>query len=216
MTLLYLVRHADHEFVGRGLAGRLDTPLNADGCAQADRLARWFARERVTALWSSPLPRTRQTAEPIAHALNLPVHTADELLEVDFGAWTGRDFADLDGDPLWRHWNGARSLARVPGGESIAEVQTRMVGFINRLCADDPEGNIVLVSHGDPIRAAIAYYLGVPVDLFLRIEVSPASISVLAIDGWTPRVLRLNGAVGNGNMGDSGNMGDDGSMAPAS
>lgn len=209
MTLLYLVRHADHDWVGRGIAGRMGTPLNAEGRVQAERLGRWFGRERVTGqgatgLWASPLPRTQQTAEPIARALGLPIRTADDLLEVEFGAWTGRDFPDLDPDPAWRHWNGARSLARAPGGETIAEVQGRMVGFINRLCSDDPDGIHVLVSHGDPIRAAVAYYLGVPIDLFLRIEVSPASISVLAIDGWTPRVLRLNGTF------------DDGSMAPAS
>lgn len=209
MTLLHLVRHADHDWIGRGIAGRMDTSLNETGRAQAEQLGRWFARQRatgqrVTSLWASPLPRTQQTAEPIARALNLPVRTADALLEVEFGAWTGRDFPELDADPEWRRWNGARSLARPPGGETTLEVQARMVGFINRLCADDPQGIHVLVSHGDAIRAAIAYYLGVPIDLFLRIEVSPASISVLAIDGWTPKVLRLNGSS------------DDGSMAPAS
>ncbi|WP_448207334.1 histidine phosphatase family protein [Azospirillum sp. sgz302134] len=204
MTQVYLVRHADHEFVGRGLAGRMDTPLNEQGRAQADALGRWFARERVTAVWSSPLPRTRQTAEPIARTHGLPVRTHDALLEVDFGAWAGRDFAELEQDPAWRHWNGARGLARAPGGETIAEVQARMVGFINGLCAEDPDGSLVLLSHGDPIRAALAYYLGVAIDLFLRIEVCPASISVLAIDGWTPKVLRLNGSI------------EDGSVAPAS
>ncbi|MBP2294228.1 histidine phosphatase family protein [Azospirillum rugosum] len=214
MTILYLVRHADHDWIGRGIAGRMDTSLNDTGRQQAERLGRWFARERaaglwaggqqVTGLWASPLPRTQQTAEPIARALGLPIQTADALLEVEFGAWTGRDFPDLDADPAWRQWNGARSLARAPGGETTLEVQARMVGFLNRLCADDPGGIHVLVSHGDAIRAALAYYLGVPIDLFLRIEVSPASISVLAIDGWTPKVLRLNGSS------------DDGSMAPAS
>lgn len=202
MTLVYLVRHADHEFVGRGLAGRMGTPLDADGRVQAERLGHWFARERVTAVWSSPLPRTQETAKPIARGQGQAVRTADALVEVDFGAWTGRDFTDLNEEGAWRHWNGARSLARPPGGESMAEVQARMAGFINRLVAEDPDGAHVLVSHGDPIRAALAYYLGVPIDLFLRIEVSPASISVLSIDGWTPRVLRLNGTF------------DDGSIAP--
>lgn len=210
MTVIHLVRHADHDWVGRGLAGRMDTPLNAAGRAQAERLGRWYAGKRVAALWASPLPRTQQTAEPIARALNLPIRSADDLVEVEFGAWTGRDFTDLDGDPDWRRWNGARSLAQPPGGETIPEVQARMVGFISRLCADDPEGIHVLVGHGDPIRAALAYYLGVAVDLFLRIEVSPASISVLAIDGWTPKVLRLNQTLGDGTFD------DDGSMAPAS
>ncbi|MCW2236228.1 histidine phosphatase family protein [Azospirillum canadense] len=215
MTLLYLVRHADHDWIGRGIAGRMDTSLNDTGRAQAERLGRWFARQRAagqraSGLWASPLPRTQQTAEPIARALDLPIQTADALVEVEFGAWTGRDFPDLDADPAWRQWNGARSLARAPGGETTLEVQARMVGFLNRLCADDPDGIHVLVSHGDAIRAALAYYLGVSIDLFLRIEVSPASMSVLAIDGWTPKVLRLNQTL------DDGTLDDDGSMAPAS
>ncbi len=204
MTRLYLVRHAEHDLVGRGLAGRADTPLNAAGRAQAERLGRWFARERPTALWTSPLPRARQTAEAIARGTGLAVGEAEALTEVDFGAWTGCGFDALEEDPVWRRWNAARALARAPGGEAMAEVQARMVGFLNRLCDSDPGGAHALVGHGDPIRAALAYYLGVPIDLFLRIEVSPASISVLAIDGWTPRVLRLNGTF------------DEGSIAPAS
>lgn len=200
MARICLVRHADHDWIGRGIAGRMDVSINDGGRVQAERLGHWPTREGVTALWSSPLPRTRQTAAPLAAATGLPVRTADALLEVDFGAWTGRDFTDLDGDPGWRRWNGVRSLAPPPGGEAIGEVQARMVGFINRIVADDPEGVQVLVSHGDPIRAALAYHVGTAIDLFLRIEVSPASVSVLSIDGWTSRVLRLNGTFDDGSV----------------
>lgn len=206
MTLVHLVRHADHDYVGRGLAGRMAVPLNEGGRAQAERLARRLSRERVTSVWASPLRRTVETAEPVARALGLSLQTDDALQEVEFGAWTGRSFAELENDPDWRHWNAARSLHRPPGGESMAEVQARMVGFINRLAREGqggPDGAHVLVGHADPIRAALAYYLGVPLDLFLRIEVSPASISVLALDSWGPRVLRVNGTL------------DDGSIAPA-
>ncbi|HEY0832322.1 MAG TPA: histidine phosphatase family protein [Azospirillum sp.] len=207
MTTVHLVRHADHDMVGKGLAGRMAVPLNAAGHAQAARLAGWFARQPVTSVWSSPLCRTMETAEPIARRLGLAARTDDALLEVDFGAWEGRDFAELEGDPAWRRWNGARARARAPGGESIAEVQARMCGFINRHCDADPDGTLVLVSHGDPIRAALAYYLGVPIDLFLRIEVAPASVSVLAIDGWGPRVLCLNRTMQDGPTTDGADSG---------
>jgi probable phosphoglycerate mutase len=203
MTLVYLVRHADHDYVGRGLAGRLGVPLNAAGRVQAERLGRWFGRERVSAVWSSPLPRTLDTAAPIARAHGLPVREADALLEVEFGAWTGKEFAALEDDADWQRWNGIRSLSRPPGGESMSEVQGRMVDFINQLRNDDPDGAHVLVGHGDPIRVALAYYLGVAIDLFLRIEVSPASISVLSMEPWGPCVLRVNGSS------------DEGSIAPA-
>jgi len=200
MTTVYLVRHTDHDWVGRGLAGRMPVPLNDAGLAQAEALGRWFAHRRVDGVWASPLPRTRQTAAPIARAHGLEVRDSDALLEVDFGAWEGKDFAGLEHDPAWRRWNGARGRARAPGGETIAEVQARMVGLINALCDDDSEGHHVLVGHGDPIRAALAYYLGVPIDLFLRIEVFPGSVSVLAIDGWTARVLRVNAGIDDGSL----------------
>ena len=207
MTTVFLVRHADHDMVGQGLAGRLAVPLNAAGHGQAARLAGWFARQPVTAVWSSPLRRTLETAEPIARGLGLAVDTDDALLEVDFGAWEGKSFAELDEHPAWRRWNGARARARAPGGETIAEVQARLCGFINDRCDEAPDGTLVLVSHGDPIRAALAYYLGVPIDLFLRIEVAPASVSVLAIDGWGPRVLCLNQTIEHGPTTDGADSG---------
>ncbi|WP_431857747.1 histidine phosphatase family protein [Azospirillum sp.] len=200
MTSIHLIRHTDHDWVARGLAGRMPVPLNADGVRQAEALGRWYAGRRVDGVWSSPLPRTRQTAEPIARPHGLTVQAADALLEVDFGAWEGRDFADLENDPAWRRWNGSRGRARAPGGETIAAVQARMCGFINDLCDRDPEGTHALVSHGDPIRAALAYYLGVPIDLFLRLEVYPGSVSVLSIDGWGPRVERVNLTIGDGGI----------------
>jgi len=200
MTSIHLIRHTDHDWIERGLAGRLAVPLNDDGVRQAEALGRWYAGQRVECLWASPLRRTMQTADPIARALGLEIRTADELLEVDFGAWEGKEFIDLDHDPAWPRWNTARGRARAPGGETIAAVQARVCGFINDLCDRDPHGSHVLVSHGDPIRAALAYYLGVPIDLFLRIEVYPGSISLLAIDGCAPRILRMNGSVEDGSL----------------
>ncbi|HYG87125.1 MAG TPA: histidine phosphatase family protein [Azospirillum sp.] len=200
MTTVYLVRHTDHDWVDRGLAGRLPISLNDAGRTQAEALGRWFARRRVDAVWASPLPRTQQTAEPIARHHGLAVRPVDALLEVDFGAWQGKEFTELDRDPAWPRWNAARGRARPPGGETISEVQARMAGFINALGDDDPEGHHVLVGHGDPIRAALAYYLGVAIDLFLRIEVFPGSVSVLAIDGWSPRVLCVNGSIEDGSI----------------
>ncbi|WP_051341002.1 histidine phosphatase family protein [Azospirillum halopraeferens] len=201
MTTLHLIRHGDHDWIGRGLAARLDVPLNEEGRAQAAALARHYRGRRVDAVWASPLRRTVETATPVADALGLELRTADALLEVDFGAWSGRSFADLEEDPEWRRWNGARSRVRAPGGETIAEVQARAVGFLNRLCDDDPGGVHVVVGHGDPIRAVLAYYLGVPIDLFLRIEVSPAAISVLSVDGWGPRVLHVNASIDDRKIG---------------
>ena len=195
MALFHLVRHADHGLIGRVLAGRMaGVGLDGHGPAQARRLARHFAAQGVDAVHASPLERTMQTAQPIAAACGAPLHSAEPLLELDFGDWTGRSFAELDGQPDWHLWNGARSQTRPPGGETMVAVQARACGFINDLAAARPDGRFVLVSHADVIRAVIAYYLGTPIDLFLRVEVSPASVSVLSMDGWTPRLLGINHA----------------------
>jgi probable phosphoglycerate mutase len=193
MALFHLVRHADHGLIGRALAGRMaGVGLGGAGPAQARRLARHFAEEGADAVYASPLERTVETARPIADACAVPLRTAEPLLEVDFGDWTGLSFAELDERAEWRRWNGARSQTRPPGGESMVEVQARACRFINDLADRSPEGRFVLVSHADVIRAVLAYYLGVAIDLFLRVEVSPASVSVLSMDGWTPRLLGIN------------------------
>ena len=182
MTRFYLVRHGAHDLLGRALAGRMPgVGLNAEGRAQAERLAAHFAAVRPTAVISSPLQRTVETAQPIASRLGLELELESGLLEIDFGAWTGRAFTELDGDPAWPLFNNARSLVAIPGGESLIDVQTRMVATLRRLAADRPEASLVLVGHGDPLKSAIAYFLGVPIDLQRRIEIAPGSISDLEL-----------------------------------
>lgn len=195
MTIFHLVRHAQHDRLGRGLAGREDVPLSPAGLAQAERLADRLERERPDILQSSPMLRTRQTAEPLARRLGAAVETACAVQEIDFGAWTGRSFEELGRDPAWHRWNAVRSAARAPGGEAMFEVQSRFVAHLMALHAERPDARIALFSHGDPIRAVLAHWLGAPLDLFLRIEVSPASVSTILLDAGGPRVLRINEAV---------------------
>jgi probable phosphoglycerate mutase len=178
LTRFYLVRHGAHDLLGRALAGRMPgVPLNEEGRAQAERLAAHFARLRPDAILSSPLQRTLETAQPIAARLGIEVEREEGLLEIDFGHWTGRAFTELDGDPAWPLFNTARSLVAIPGGESLIDVQTRMVATLRRLAAQRPGASLVVVGHGDPLKSAIAYFLGVPIDLLRRIELAPASVS---------------------------------------
>lgn len=193
MALFHLVRHGEHELQNRVLAGRMEgVGLSAAGVAQVDALVRHFVRTGIDAVYASPLQRTRETAAPIAAACGVPLALSDSLLEVDFGAWTGLSHGDLEHLPDWQRWNAARSLCRAPGGETIAEVQARMAGFLNALAAERPEGRFVVVSHAESIRAALAYYLGMAVDLFLRVDVSPGCTSVLGVDAWGVTVQRIN------------------------
>lgn len=195
-TTVYLVRHAAHDRVDSVLCGRMPgVGLGEDGRWQAEALARHFSRKAVDAVWTSPVQRARETAEPIAVGLGLIAWDSDALCEIDFGAWTGRDFAVLRDDPRWRRWNEARGSERPPGGESMAEAQARAMGELERAREEHPDGRVVLVSHGDVIKAMVAGVLGLPLDAHGRFDIAPASVSALAVWEGGGKVLRMNETV---------------------
>jgi probable phosphoglycerate mutase len=194
MTALVLIRHALCDSVGRSIAGRgWGIHLNASGRGQAEALATRLAGLPISAIYSSPLERAQETAEPVARRLGLEVETDPGLNEVDFGDWTGRTLAELDGTPGWLAFNRERSTTRIPGGELIGEVLARALEACHRISRrhQNPGAVLALVSHGDVLRALIAHFTGIPLDLMQRIEISPASVSVLSI-GPAPRLLLLN------------------------
>jgi broad specificity phosphatase PhoE len=196
---VFLVRHAAHDRVDSVLCGRMPgVGLGEAGRRQAEALARRFAAAGgggVDAVWTSPLQRARETAEPVAARIGLPVRVSGALCEIDFGAWTGQAFDALRDDPRWRRWNEARAGGRPPGGESMAEAQARAVGEVERARAEHPDGAVVLVSHGDVIKAVLAGVLGLSLDAHARFEISPASVSALAVWDGGGKVLSMNEAV---------------------
>lgn len=190
---VFLLRHAAHDTVGSGLAGRAPgITLGPDGLAQAGRLARRMAGQTLAAIYASPRERTRQTADAVAEGRSLDVTIASELDEIDFGRWSGNTFDTLNQDPLWRQWNAARSVARTPGGESVLDVQRRVVGLIERAATAHAGHAIALVSHADVIKAAVSYHLGLPVDAWQRFDIAPASVTVIDVGDWGARLLTLN------------------------
>jgi probable phosphoglycerate mutase len=196
MTKFFLIRHGANDFVGKSIAGRMPAVhLNAEGRGQSERLAEKLSRESIKKIFSSPLERTLETAEPLAKKLGLEIQLADALLEIDFGDWTGKTLDELAPIPLWQKWNSFRSATRIPGGEMIVEVQSRMVAQIEKLRREFPEGALAIFSHGDPIRSVLTHFLGMPLDFFARIEISPASVSTLALDDSGAHVLGLNECV---------------------
>lgn len=193
MTTFLLIRHATHALLKRTLVGRTPgVPLDDEGREQAARLAERLANLKPLALYSSPVQRAVETAAPLSERWGLPVQVAEEFSELDFGEWAGRDFSDLDELKQWEYFNTYRSGTRPPGGESMLEVQARAVTSLQRLHAEHPGSLIAIVSHGDVIRAMLNYYLGAPLDLFRRLEISPASVSVLDLQDWGPHVLLVN------------------------
>ena len=195
MTTFLLIRHAYCDPVGVAIAGRAPgVHLNDRGLAEADALGTRLSALRITAVYSSPLERSVETAAAIAREQHLRVETAPGLLEINFGEWTGKRLAELDQLPEWKTFNRYRSGTRIPGGETMAEVLVRALAEMTRIRAAHPDANslVAVVSHGDVLRALIAHFLGIPSDLFQRIELSPASVSVLALEQYGPRLLLMN------------------------
>lgn len=193
MTRVLLARHGEHDLLGRRLAGRMPgVSVNAAGAEQSRRLAERLARAELAAVYSSPLERTRETAAIVAARHRLEVRTSDPFLELDFGSWTGLTFAELEADPLWQRFNAFRSSTRAPGGELMLEVQRRTVDELERLRDRHPGETVMVVSHADTIRAALVHALGMPLDLFWRLEVDTGSVSVIELDDRATRVLRVN------------------------
>jgi ribonuclease H / adenosylcobalamin/alpha-ribazole phosphatase len=191
VTIIHLVRHGSHVLPPGVLAGRMPgVGLSDEGRLQARRAADRLSGEAVGAVHCSPLERTRETAAIIADRLSVtPIHV-DALTEIDFGGWTGRTFEDLDRESDWRRWNHFRTGSRPPGGETMLEAQARALRHIETLT---PGNATVLVSHCDVIRAVLTHWLGMPMDMLLRLEIAPGSISTVEIGPWGPRILRING-----------------------
>ena len=193
MTLLLLVRHGMTDATGHKLSGR--TPglhLNAVGRTQSEELAGRLEGLKVHAVYSSPLERCRETASPLAAANGLRVRQRSRLAEVDYGDWTNRSLKQLSRTKLWATVQGSPSTVRFPSGESLLEVQRRMIAESEALASEHADSAIALFSHGDPLRLLLAHYLGLHIDLFQRLVVSPASVSVVAISPHGPHVLRMN------------------------
>jgi probable phosphoglycerate mutase len=190
VTRLVLVRHALHDWIGRGVAGRMPgVALNAKGREQAEALAAALPLDAVDALYSSPQQRAQETAAFIARRLKLDVRAAPEFDEIDFGEWTGRTFAELDaGAPGWSDWVDRRGSARAPGGEAFAQVRDRVVEGARRLQREHASGTVLVVTHGDPVKALIATHLSMPLDELESFDVACASLSVIELGdangGW--------------------------------
>jgi probable phosphoglycerate mutase len=196
MTVFYLIRHGQNEYLGKGkLAGRMpDIHLSAEGHQQAEALADVLAPIKFKAIYASPLERAVETAAPLARAKGKDVIIREGLLEIGYGSWQGQSLKALQRRKLWPLIQNSPSLARFPGGESFPEAQARVVSELEtlRLLPGNKKGNIACVFHSDPIKLAIAHYLGQPLDLFQRLMIAPASISVLGVSTKGIHIMGLN------------------------
>lgn len=200
MVTVLLIRHATCDHIGRRIAGRAPgTHLDPHGRAEAERLGRAMARNsqnglyRLAALYCGPLERARETAEILGRAIGTPVYEASGLDEMDFGEWTGRTLEELATDPRWRAFNAARGATRIPGGEHMSEAVDRAMAELGRLERLHPGATVGAVSHGDVIRGILLRGLRMELDDVHRLEIAPASVSVIELaEGEPRRVIVLN------------------------
>ena len=201
MATVLLVRHGRTTANATGLlAGRTaGVALDAVGRQQAARTAERIAAVPLAALVSSPLERCRQTSRALLDRQPGTPETRIEraITECDYGEWQGRKLADLAKEPLWRTVQANPSGVVFPGGESMQGMQSRAVAAIRRIDAEveaahGPAAVWVAVSHGDVIKSVLADALGMHLDLFQRISVGPASVSIVRYGEQRPEVVASN------------------------
>lgn len=193
MTIFFLVRHASCDGLGQVLWGlTVGVWLNEMGKAQAQRLAQRFRGLKLDALYSSPLERARETAEAIADVTQLEVQQNPAFKEIDFGEWSGKSLEALSGDERWHRFNSQRSVTRIPGGDLFLDVQTRAISELERLARQYSAARIAIVSHADVIKAVVGYIAGTPIDLLQRIEISPCSVTIVAMHEQATKLLAVN------------------------
>ena len=165
--------------------------INQEGEEQARRLSAL----QVDAIYSSPLERTVETATPLAEHLRLPIQIDEAFSEVNFGDWSGKTIAELGAMQEWKLFLQFRSSLRLPGGESMLEVQRRVVDEVAHLARVYPEKTVAVFSHADVIKAAVLHYAGAPLDLMDRIEIYPASITRIRLFDWGVKIESVNESV---------------------
>jgi probable phosphomutase (TIGR03848 family) len=194
MALILLVRHGENEYTRTGrLAGwTKGVSLNEGGQKQAQALVGRLKPLPIKHIYSSPLQRARETAAPLAEARGLKVEVRDGLGEVGYGEWTGKSLKRLARTKLWRVVQGLPSAMQFPEGETMRGAQLRLVDALERIARAHPKDLVAVFSHSDPIKLAVAFYLGVPLDLFQRIQIQTCSVTVLRLGQGAPSLVKLN------------------------
>lgn len=184
-TRIFLVRHGRTALNAQGrFRGRRDVPLDEQGLADAAEAARRLARVRLAAVYTSPLLRTRQTAEAVAASSGAPIVVEPDLIDLDHGRWEGLtpgEAAALDPDAFERFRSDPRA-AEAPDGERLAEGEARVLATLWRIGARHPGGACAAVSHEIPIRLAIAHLADVRGPAVWDLPVATGSVTELRFE----------------------------------
>jgi len=192
---IVLIRHAHSTANAAGvLSGQMpNVHLSKSGQEQAERLAERLGKLTISQVQVSPMDRCTETLAPwlAKYGKNVTLLTEPNLIEVDYGKWSGKKLSTLSRAKLWRKVQGQPSAVTFPEGESLAQMQVRAMKTVHDFFASDLELTI-MVSHGDVIKAIVASSMGMHLDDFQRIVIDPASITILESNGGAIRLTRLN------------------------
>lgn len=196
MKQIILIRHGQNSMVGKRLAGWLPgVHLNEVGKAQAAALAKRLRPQqgKIHALYSSPLERTMQTAQYLADALALPIEPLEEIAEVRYGEWEGQSIHELAKLDEWKIVQAFPSAMQFPAGERMRDFQMRGIAAVEKIASRlEDKQRAIIVGHADIIKAIAAHYAGMHFDLFQRLVISPASMTIIGLTPYAPRLICLN------------------------
>jgi probable phosphomutase (TIGR03848 family) len=196
MTLLLLIRHGENNFVKTGkMAGRIPgVHLNERGQKQAQALGEALLGVPIKAVYASPLERAMETATPIAESHKLKIVQEPYLMDTDIGKWQGRSWKLLALKKEWKIVQHAPSRFRFPEGESFPECQLRIVNVLERIVQTHkkPQDVVAVVFHADPIKLAVAHFLGMSLDHFQRLGCDTGSVTALHVNEMGAHLLKLN------------------------
>jgi broad specificity phosphatase PhoE len=190
-----LVRHGETEWntIKRIQGGASDTPLSETGRRQASGLALRLKDENLRAIYSSPLQRALHTAQNIAQYHQIPIRQLAELKEIDVGELEGKMGADLKvrfDEFICRNGN-SEDLVKLPGGESLSDVQKRAWDTINNIARQYPDGTVVIVTHYFVIITIVCKVLNLPLPQIIRLRLNTGSITAITMDGKNGSRLEL-------------------------
>ena len=194
MPTLLLIRHGENDYLKKSkIPGRLPgIHLNMRGRQQAAELAWTLSSLPIKALYSSPLERAVETAEPLSQSLGLEIQLRPDLTDTDVGAWEGRSWKVLGRTRLWKVIQETPSQFQFPGGETFVQTQVRIVRTLDAIARAHTDELIAVVFHADPIKMAVAHYLGLPLDNFQQLTAHTGSVTILKMDGSFVKLLALN------------------------
>ncbi len=194
MAIFLLIRHGENDWVGKRLAGR--TPqvhLNATGKKQAEAISELLSQLPFNAIYSSPLERAMETAQPLAETLSLPINIQNGLQEIDFGDWQGKTIKQLQRLKLWKTVQSNPEAMTFPGGESFIQAQNRLSTCLMQLNEQHTETDLIACfSHSNSIRLLVAHFLNMPLNAFQRISIDTTSISTIMISESQIHVPTIN------------------------